>query len=171
MGLKAQEERAVLWLSSPHQLPPFAYHTSPSSSALAGRTWPLGLLSQEAAGGGGGGEEGHGGCGSHDHPMSTFLSLQGGSQVPALALLSLRKTQKPYFHLTESLFSTGRANTFTINCSGFDQQGVDPTVFQSVFNKKDFRPVTNFSIPTRINISFTLSAILEVVSFDCYIFL
>uniref|UniRef100_A0A8C2RFR9 5-hydroxytryptamine receptor 3C n=1 Tax=Capra hircus TaxID=9925 RepID=A0A8C2RFR9_CAPHI len=61
-----------------------------------------------------------------------------------------------------SLFSTGRANTFTINCSGFDQQGVDPTVFQSVFNKKDFRPVTNFSIPTRINISFTLSAILEV---------
>uniref|UniRef100_A0A4W2GE36 5-hydroxytryptamine receptor 3C-like n=1 Tax=Bos indicus x Bos taurus TaxID=30522 RepID=A0A4W2GE36_BOBOX len=94
--------------------------------------------------------------------MSTFLSLQGGSQVPALALLSLRKTQKPYFHLTGSLFSTGRANTFTINCSGFDQQGVDPTVFQSVFNKKDFRPVTNFSIPTRINISFTLSAILEV---------
>ncbi|XDA71223.1 hypothetical protein R6Z07F_001578 [Ovis aries] len=64
--------------------------------------------------------------------------------------------------LSASLLLQGRANTFTINCSGFDQQGVDPTVFQSVFNKKDFRPVTNFSIPTRINISFTLSAILEV---------
>ncbi|XP_052498358.1 5-hydroxytryptamine receptor 3C-like [Budorcas taxicolor] len=64
--------------------------------------------------------------------------------------------------LSASLLLQGRANTFTINCSGFDQQGVDPTVFQSVFNKKDFRPVTNFSIPTCINISFTLSAILEV---------
>ncbi|KAB0362687.1 hypothetical protein FD754_006843 [Muntiacus muntjak] len=64
--------------------------------------------------------------------------------------------------LSASLLLQGRANTFTINCSGFDQHGVDPTVFQSVFNKKDFRPVINFSIPTRINISFTLSAILEV---------
>nr|CAI9709856.1 unnamed protein product [Rangifer tarandus platyrhynchus] len=64
--------------------------------------------------------------------------------------------------LTVSLLLQGRANTFTINCSGFDQHGVDPNVFQSVFNKKDFRPVINFSIPTRINISFTLSAILEV---------
>ncbi|KAB0373926.1 hypothetical protein FD755_014182 [Muntiacus reevesi] len=64
--------------------------------------------------------------------------------------------------LSASLLLQGRANTFTINCSGFDQHGVDPTVFQSVFNKKDFRPVINFSIPTHINISFTLSAILEV---------
>ncbi|XP_043329503.1 5-hydroxytryptamine receptor 3C-like [Cervus canadensis] len=64
--------------------------------------------------------------------------------------------------LSASLLLQGRANTFTINCSGFDQHGVDPTVFQSVFNKKDYRPVINFSIPTRINISFTLSAILEV---------
>lgn len=98
--------------------------------------------------------------------MSTFLSLQGGSQVPALALLSLRKTQKPYFHLTGSLFSTGRANTFTINCSGFDQHGVDPAAFQAAFARKAFRPATNVSIPIRVNISFTLSAILEVVSPD-----
>ena len=129
---------------------------------MAGRTWPLGILPQK------------GGVGGMVHmttPCPHFLSLQRGSQVPALALLSLRKTQRPYSHLTGSLFSTGRANTFTINCSGFDQHGVDPTVFQSVFNKKDFRPVINFSIPTRINISFTLSAILEVVSFDRYIFL
>ncbi|KAF5922202.1 hypothetical protein HPG69_007090 [Diceros bicornis minor] len=60
------------------------------------------------------------------------------------------------------LFSTGRANTFTINCSGFDQHGVNPALFQAIFNQKDFRPVVNYSIPTRVNISFTLSAILEV---------
>lgn len=64
----------------------------------------------------------------------------------------------------ESLLSTGRSNTFTINCSGFDQHGVDPAAFQTIFNQKDFRPVINYSIPTQVNISFTLSAILDVVS-------
>ncbi|XP_004424722.1 PREDICTED: 5-hydroxytryptamine receptor 3C [Ceratotherium simum simum] len=64
--------------------------------------------------------------------------------------------------LTVSLLVQGRANTFTINCSGFDQHGVNPALFQAIFNQKDFRPVVNYSIPTRVNISFTLSAILEV---------
>ncbi|XP_006738214.1 5-hydroxytryptamine receptor 3C [Leptonychotes weddellii] len=55
-----------------------------------------------------------------------------------------------------------RSNTFTVNYSGFDQHGVDPAAFQTIFNQKDFRPVINYSIPTQVNISFTLSAILEV---------
>ncbi|XP_030185746.1 5-hydroxytryptamine receptor 3C-like [Lynx canadensis] len=64
--------------------------------------------------------------------------------------------------LTVNLLLPGRSNTFTINCSGFDRHGVDPTVFQTIFNQKDFRPVINYSIPTQVNISFTLSAILDV---------
>ncbi|XP_036208573.1 5-hydroxytryptamine receptor 3C-like isoform X1 [Myotis myotis] len=64
--------------------------------------------------------------------------------------------------LTASLLLQGRTNTFTINCSGFDQHGVDPVAFRTVFKQKDFRPVINYSIPTQVNISFTLSAILEV---------
>ncbi|CAK7298386.1 5-hydroxytryptamine receptor 3C [Vulpes lagopus] len=64
--------------------------------------------------------------------------------------------------LTVSLLLPGRSNTFTINCSGFDKYGVDPAVFQTIFNQKDFRPVINYSIPTQVNISFILSAILEV---------
>ncbi|KAM9224714.1 5-hydroxytryptamine receptor 3C-like [Dugong dugon] len=64
--------------------------------------------------------------------------------------------------LTVSLLLQGRGDTFTINCSGFDQDGVDPAAFQAVFDRKAFRPVINYSIPTKVNISFTLSAILEV---------
>nr|XP_004464641.2 5-hydroxytryptamine receptor 3C [Dasypus novemcinctus] len=64
--------------------------------------------------------------------------------------------------LTVCLLLQGRANTFTINCTGFDLHGVDPAAFQAVFNQKDFRPVINYSAPTHVNISFTLSAILEV---------
>ncbi|XP_008068893.2 5-hydroxytryptamine receptor 3C [Carlito syrichta] len=64
--------------------------------------------------------------------------------------------------LTVSLLLQGRGNTFTINCSGFDQHGVDPAAFQAVFDRKAFRPVVNFSAPTHVNLSFTLSAILEV---------
>ncbi|XP_003926992.1 5-hydroxytryptamine receptor 3C [Saimiri boliviensis] len=64
--------------------------------------------------------------------------------------------------LTVSLLLQGRGDSFTINCSGFDQHGVDPAAFQAVFDRKAFRPVTNYSVPTRVNISFTLSAILEV---------
>ncbi|KAJ8793887.1 hypothetical protein J1605_019151 [Eschrichtius robustus] len=63
----------------------------------------------------------------------------------------------------QSLGVPGRANTFSINCSVFDQRGVDPAVFQAIFNQKDFRPVINYSIPTHINISFTLSASLKVI--------
>uniref|UniRef100_A0A8C7BDX7 5-hydroxytryptamine receptor 3D n=1 Tax=Neovison vison TaxID=452646 RepID=A0A8C7BDX7_NEOVI len=68
--------------------------------------------------------------------------------------------------LTRSLLSVGRGDTFTINCSGFDQYGVDPAAFQAVFDRKAFRPVINYSIPTQVNISFTMSAIVEVVSPD-----
>ncbi|XP_068824834.1 5-hydroxytryptamine receptor 3C-like [Capricornis sumatraensis] len=56
----------------------------------------------------------------------------------------------------------GRRDTFTINCSGFDQHGVDPAAFQAAFARRAFRPATNVSIPIRVNISFTLSAIMEV---------
>ncbi|XP_057595768.1 5-hydroxytryptamine receptor 3C-like [Hippopotamus amphibius kiboko] len=64
--------------------------------------------------------------------------------------------------LTLHLLLQGRGDTFSINCSGFDQHGVDPAAFQAVFDRKAFRPVTNFSSPTHVNVSFTLSAILEV---------
>ncbi|XP_036883492.1 5-hydroxytryptamine receptor 3C-like [Sturnira hondurensis] len=64
--------------------------------------------------------------------------------------------------LTVSLLLQGRGDTFTINCSGFDQLGVDPAAFQAVFDRKTFRPVTNYSNPTQVNISFTVSAILKV---------
>ncbi|XP_045412722.1 5-hydroxytryptamine receptor 3C-like isoform X1 [Lemur catta] len=60
------------------------------------------------------------------------------------------------------LLLQGRGDTFTINCSGFDQHGVDPAAFQAVFDRKAFRPVINYSVPTHVNISFTLSAILKV---------
>ncbi|KAF0884695.1 5HT3C protein, partial [Crocuta crocuta] len=70
---------------------------------------------------------------------------------------------KALSHLTGSLLSAGRSDTFTINCSGFDRHGVDPAVFQTIFSQKDFRPVINYSIPTRVNISFTVSAILDVI--------
>uniref|UniRef100_A0A8C7ESE1 5-hydroxytryptamine receptor 3C n=1 Tax=Neovison vison TaxID=452646 RepID=A0A8C7ESE1_NEOVI len=62
------------------------------------------------------------------------------------------------------LLLPGSSNTFSINCSGFDQHGVDPAAFQTIFNQKDFRPVINYSIPTQVNISFILSAFLEVLS-------
>ncbi|XP_077610690.1 5-hydroxytryptamine receptor 3C-like isoform X1 [Crocuta crocuta] len=67
-----------------------------------------------------------------------------------------------YLCLTVHLLLQGRGDTFTINCSGFDRHGVDPVAFQAVFDRKAFRPVVNYSIPTRVNISFTLSAIVEV---------
>ncbi|KAB1284200.1 5-hydroxytryptamine receptor 3E, partial [Camelus dromedarius] len=56
-----------------------------------------------------------------------------------------------------------RGSAFTINCSRFGQQGVYTTVLDSVFDRKAFRPATNFSIPTLVNISFTMSAVLDVV--------
>ncbi|KAK2495656.1 hypothetical protein MC885_014568 [Smutsia gigantea] len=62
------------------------------------------------------------------------------------------------------LLLQGRGDTFTINCSGFDQHGVDPAAFQIGFNRKAFRPAINDSILTHVNISFTPSAILEVVA-------
>ncbi|XP_074192804.1 5-hydroxytryptamine receptor 3C [Rhinolophus sinicus] len=64
--------------------------------------------------------------------------------------------------LTVNLLLQGRGDTFTINCSGFDQHGVNPAAFQALFDRKAFRPVINYSIPTQVNVSFTLSAILEV---------
>uniref|UniRef100_A0A8C6ATL5 5-hydroxytryptamine receptor 3C n=1 Tax=Monodon monoceros TaxID=40151 RepID=A0A8C6ATL5_MONMO len=66
-----------------------------------------------------------------------------GWSTPVLALLS------------QSLLSTGRGDNFTVTCSGFDQHGVDPAAFQAVFDRKAFRPVTSFSIPTHVRTSFT----------------
>ncbi|XP_043859564.1 5-hydroxytryptamine receptor 3C-like [Dromiciops gliroides] len=56
----------------------------------------------------------------------------------------------------------GSSHAYNINCTGFDLYGVDPAAFQAVFDRKAFRPVINNSIPTQVNISFTLSAILDV---------
>uniref|UniRef100_A0A8C9KRQ0 5-hydroxytryptamine receptor 3E n=1 Tax=Panthera tigris altaica TaxID=74533 RepID=A0A8C9KRQ0_PANTA len=77
--------------------------------------------------------------------------------------LSHRQQESSLPLLTHSMSSTGRGSTFIINCSGFGQHGGYPTVLDSVFERKAFRPVTNFSIPTLVNISFTMSAILDVV--------
>nr|XP_020142091.1 5-hydroxytryptamine receptor 3E [Microcebus murinus] len=67
------------------------------------------------------------------------------------------------FYLVLSLLLQGRSSTFTIDCSGFEQHGVDPAALDVVFDRKAFRPATNLSIPTRVNISFTMSAIKDVV--------
>ncbi|XP_039334714.1 5-hydroxytryptamine receptor 3E [Saimiri boliviensis] len=67
------------------------------------------------------------------------------------------------FYLILSLLLQGRGVTFTINCSEFGRHGADPTALNSVFERRAFRPVTNVSVPTRVNISFTMSAILDVV--------
>uniref|UniRef100_A0A8D1P603 5-hydroxytryptamine receptor 3C n=1 Tax=Sus scrofa TaxID=9823 RepID=A0A8D1P603_PIG len=64
--------------------------------------------------------------------------------------------------LTVSLLLRGKMGHFTINCSGFDQHRVDAAVFQAIFNQKAFCPLINYSIPTHVNISFTLSAISEL---------
>ncbi|XP_032731377.1 5-hydroxytryptamine receptor 3E-like isoform X1 [Lontra canadensis] len=72
-----------------------------------------------------------------------------------------QKERFPFF-LVLNLLLQGRSSTFINNCSGSAQYGVYPTVLESVFDRKAFRPVTNFSIPTLVNISFTMSAILDV---------
>ncbi|XP_059019309.1 5-hydroxytryptamine receptor 3E-like isoform X2 [Mustela lutreola] len=73
-----------------------------------------------------------------------------------------QKERFPFF-LVLNLLLQGRSSTFINNCSGSSQDGMYPTVLESVFNRKAFRPVTNFSIPTLVNISFTMSAILDAV--------
>ncbi|KAB1284197.1 5-hydroxytryptamine receptor 3C [Camelus dromedarius] len=94
----------------------------------------------------------------HGSPMPPVVSLcRNTPQALAPALFS------------QSLLSTGTGDTFTINCSGFDQHGVDPATFQAVFDRKAFPPVTNFSLPTHVNISFTLYAILEVIWYNPFI--
>lgn len=103
------------------------------------RLWPWRVLVQE------------GGLPCTSQYVSCFHSLWRGSSSG---------NRDP---LSKSLLSTGRSDTFTINCSGFDQHGADPAAFQAVFDRKAFRPIINFSISTHVNISFTLSAILEVV--------
>ncbi|XP_032027637.1 5-hydroxytryptamine receptor 3E isoform X3 [Hylobates moloch] len=82
---------------------------------------------------------------------------------PALGPLSYMQHRVALLHLTHSMSTTGRGVTFTINCSGFGQHGADPTALNSMFNRKPFRPATNISVPTQVNISFTMSAILDVV--------
>uniref|UniRef100_G1MG13 5-hydroxytryptamine receptor 3C n=1 Tax=Ailuropoda melanoleuca TaxID=9646 RepID=G1MG13_AILME len=63
---------------------------------------------------------------------------------------------------TDKKNPTSLINTHSPSLICFDQHGVDPAAFQTIFNQKDFRPVINYSTPTQVNISFTLSAILEV---------
>ncbi|XP_037380435.1 5-hydroxytryptamine receptor 3E-like isoform X2 [Talpa occidentalis] len=71
--------------------------------------------------------------------------------------------EKVFFYLVLGLLFQGRVSTFTTNCPRFGQHGLYPALLDSVFDRKAFRPVTNFSIPTQVNISFTMSAILDVV--------
>lgn len=97
--------------------------------------------------------------------MLAFI-LSRATPGPALGPLSYREHRVALLHLTHWMSTTGGGVTFTINCSGFGQHGADPTALNSVFNRKPFRPVTNISVPTRVNISFTMSAILDVVSAD-----
>uniref|UniRef100_A0A2K5ZL87 5-hydroxytryptamine receptor 3E n=1 Tax=Mandrillus leucophaeus TaxID=9568 RepID=A0A2K5ZL87_MANLE len=89
------------------------------------------------------------------------LILSQATPGPALGPLSYRAHRVALLHLTHSMSTTGRGVTFTIKCSGFGQHGADPTALNSVFNRKAFRPVT-ISVPTRVNISFTMSAIPDV---------
>ncbi|XP_005909588.2 5-hydroxytryptamine receptor 3E isoform X1 [Bos mutus] len=72
------------------------------------------------------------------------------------------RRERLYFFLVLSLLLPGRGSTFTINCTGFGQNGKYMTALDSVFERKAFRPAINFSIPTIVNISFTVSAILDV---------
>ncbi|XP_049631825.1 5-hydroxytryptamine receptor 3E-like isoform X2 [Suncus etruscus] len=67
------------------------------------------------------------------------------------------------FFLLLGLLLQGGGSTFTINCSGFGEHGMYPTHLDSVFARKAFRPVTNWRVPTQVNLSFTMSAILDVV--------
>ncbi|KAG8516018.1 5-hydroxytryptamine receptor 3E, partial [Galemys pyrenaicus] len=77
--------------------------------------------------------------------------------------LSCKNDESSLPYLTHPTSTTGKDSTFTINCSEFGQHGMYTTLLDSVFDRKAFRPVTNFSIPTQVNISFTMSAILDVV--------
>ncbi|XP_006201111.1 5-hydroxytryptamine receptor 3E isoform X1 [Vicugna pacos] len=94
--------------------------------------------------------------------MLVILPIMGYPQAPALGPLSFREHRSSLPILRHPVSSTGRGSAFTINCSRFGQQGVYTTVLDSVFDRKAFRPATNFSIPTLVNISFTMSAILDV---------
>ncbi|XP_004603122.2 5-hydroxytryptamine receptor 3E isoform X1 [Sorex araneus] len=66
------------------------------------------------------------------------------------------------FYLLLGLLLQGRGSKLPINCSGFGQHGMYPTLLDSVFARKAFRPVTNWQVPTQVNLSFTMSAILDV---------
>ncbi|KAM9089929.1 5-hydroxytryptamine receptor 3E-like [Megaptera novaeangliae] len=91
-----------------------------------------------------------------------IINITGYPQAPALGPLSYREHKSSLPILTHSVLTTGRSRTCIIDCSGFGQHGVYTTALDSVFGRKAFRPVTNFSIPTLVNISFTMSAILDV---------
>ena len=101
-------------------------------------------------------------------PMFSGSGRRGSQACPVPPIFSQKQSLDPSAGapLTESLLSTGRGDTFTINCSGFEQHGVDPAAFQAAFDRKAFIPVTNYKNPVQVNISFTLSVILEVVSPD-----
>uniref|UniRef100_A0A2K6NCT2 5-hydroxytryptamine receptor 3E n=1 Tax=Rhinopithecus roxellana TaxID=61622 RepID=A0A2K6NCT2_RHIRO len=90
------------------------------------------------------------------------LILSQATPGPALGPLSYREHRVALLHLTHLMSTTGRGVTFTIKYSGFGQHRVDPTALNSVFNRKAFRAVT-ISVPTGVNISFTMSTIPDVV--------
>uniref|UniRef100_A0A2K6NCT1 5-hydroxytryptamine receptor 3E n=1 Tax=Rhinopithecus roxellana TaxID=61622 RepID=A0A2K6NCT1_RHIRO len=89
------------------------------------------------------------------------LILSQATPGPALGPLSYREHRVALLHLTHLMSTTGRGVTFTIKYSGFGQHRVDPTALNSVFNRKAFRAVT-ISVPTGVNISFTMSTIPDV---------
>ncbi|KAK2090792.1 hypothetical protein P7K49_030076 [Saguinus oedipus] len=71
--------------------------------------------------------------------------------------------------LSESLLTTGKGNTFIINCLSFDQHRVDPAAFQAVFDRKAFSSVTNYSVPTHVSSSFTL-VVVGICKLDSFYF-
>ncbi|KAM6160958.1 5-hydroxytryptamine receptor 3E-like [Erethizon dorsatum] len=66
-------------------------------------------------------------------------------------------------NLTRLVFTTGQGRSFAINCSGFGEYGADPAVLDSGFGRNFFPPVISFAVPIRVKISFTITAILDVV--------
>ncbi|XP_012888486.1 PREDICTED: 5-hydroxytryptamine receptor 3E-like [Dipodomys ordii] len=79
----------------------------------------------------------------------------------ALGSLSYRKHESSLPCLTHLIFSAGWGSTYTINCSGFGQHGLDPTDVHPVFVRKAL-PIITFTNPIQVNISFTITAILDV---------
>ncbi|XP_004640852.1 5-hydroxytryptamine receptor 3E [Octodon degus] len=73
----------------------------------------------------------------------------GGSRFPGERVL---------FYLVLHLLLQAQDHSFAINCPGFGE----PVGLDSGFGRKPFPPVISFAVPVRVNISFTIIAIMDV---------